>query len=217
MAYDPETGRTEQRRVIRTFVHEDKPTYEVVLDDGEKVTSTAEHPFMVDGKGWTPLSELEKGDLLLGPGDLTVEVQSINATGEVSRVYNVEVEGLHSYYVAVSEHWVLVHNINEECTRLIYRGGTRTDGNLTPRPDSEDITTGLSAHTRLEGAARPGGKYAPQRTVAVQDSASGHVSIKPRDGGSIETWAGTRDTHEASPYTQDIRDALVGEGKVPKG
>ncbi len=52
-AYDPDTGRAEARDVVRTFVHHDVPTYDVTLTSGEKVTTTQEHPFWVQGKGWT--------------------------------------------------------------------------------------------------------------------------------------------------------------------
>ena len=110
IAYNPESDQTEKRRVVRTYVHEDKPTYNVVVEDGEKVTATSEHPFMVEGKGYTPVDELEKGDRLVRPDGSTIEVLSINATGEVATVHNFEVEGLHNYYVRAGAEWLLVHN-----------------------------------------------------------------------------------------------------------
>ncbi len=110
MAYDPETDQTEKRRVVHTYVHEDKPTYDVVVDGGEKVSTTTEHPFMVEGKGYTSVDELEKGDLLVRPDGSTVAVLSVNATGETATVYNFEVEGLHNYYVQAGNQWLLVHN-----------------------------------------------------------------------------------------------------------
>ncbi|GAA3571313.1 hypothetical protein GCM10022197_29750 [Microlunatus spumicola] len=110
MAYNPDTSQTEKRRVVRAYVHEDKPTYDVVVEDGEKVTATSEHPFMVEGKGYVPVDELEKGDLLVRPDGSTIEVLSVNATGESATVHNFEVEGLHNYYVLTGDHWLLVHN-----------------------------------------------------------------------------------------------------------
>ncbi|WP_375431376.1 polymorphic toxin-type HINT domain-containing protein [uncultured Friedmanniella sp.] len=110
LAYNPETNQTEKRRVVRTYVHEDKPTYDVVVEDGEKVTATSEHPFMVAGKGYTPVDEMEKGDLLVRPDGSTIEVLSVNATGETATVHNFEVEGLHNYYVLAGHDWILVHN-----------------------------------------------------------------------------------------------------------
>jgi hypothetical protein len=110
MAYNPETNQTEKSRVVRAYVHEDKPTYDVVVEGGEKVTATDEHPFMVEGKGYTPVDELEKGDLLVRPDGSTVEVLSVNATGNTATVHNFEVEGLHNYFVRAGAHWLLVHN-----------------------------------------------------------------------------------------------------------
>lgn len=49
LAYDPETGETERRRVVRTFVHQDKATLRVTIQDGSSVITTEEHPFMVLG------------------------------------------------------------------------------------------------------------------------------------------------------------------------
>ena len=109
-AYNTETGQTEKRCVVRTYIHEDKPTYDVVVNDGEKVTATTEHPFMVEGKGYIPVDELEKGDLLVRADGSTIEVLSVNATGETTTVHNFEVEGLHNYYVRAGDHWLLVHN-----------------------------------------------------------------------------------------------------------
>jgi hypothetical protein len=92
--------------------------------------------------------------------------------------------------------------------------------NLTPRPgvDSE----GLSTFTRPELAARPGDKVQIidtgqlKITEAVPDvSPPGHVTIRPADGGSVSVWAGTRGTETVSPYTQDIKDAIVGTTRVP--
>src|SRR5260370_516876 len=33
---------------------------------GRVITTTAEHPFWVEGKGWTPAGELCEGDVLVG-------------------------------------------------------------------------------------------------------------------------------------------------------
>ncbi len=110
LAYNPETDQTEKRRVVRSYVHEDKPTYDVVVEGGSTVTATAEHPFMVKGKGYVPVDDLEQGDRLVRPDGSTVEVLYVRATGETVTVHNVEVEGLHNYYVQVGKQWLLVHN-----------------------------------------------------------------------------------------------------------
>ena len=110
LAYDPETGGTQRRRVLRSMVHESKPTYDIIIADGTFVTATEEHPFMVEGRGWVPTLRLEQGDVLLSPDGSTTTVQAVRATGQTATVFNFEVEGLHDYYVRAGARWVLVHN-----------------------------------------------------------------------------------------------------------
>lgn len=109
-AYNPDTGQTETRDVVRTYVHHDVPSYDVTLDIGERVTTTSEHPFWVEGRGWTPAAQLRAGDPLRQPDGSTVAVQSVHATGQTATVYNFEVDGLHDYYVQAGNTWILVHN-----------------------------------------------------------------------------------------------------------
>jgi len=49
-ASDPGSGTSAAKAVVRVFIHYEVPTWEVVVD-GQAVTTTAEHPFWVDGKG----------------------------------------------------------------------------------------------------------------------------------------------------------------------
>lgn len=79
LAADPETGETFGKRVLDTYFHHDVETYVVETSTGT-VTSTAEHPFWVDGRGWTPVRDLQPGDKL------------------------------HNYHVQTGDHWVRVHN-----------------------------------------------------------------------------------------------------------
>ncbi|WP_157683578.1 polymorphic toxin-type HINT domain-containing protein [Microlunatus soli] len=108
-AADPETGETHARRVIDTYVHENIPTYDVETTAGT-VTSTEEHPFYVQGKGWIPVRDLQPGDRLVDPKGSEVDVVAVTATGETATVYNFNVDELHSYHVQAGETWVRVHN-----------------------------------------------------------------------------------------------------------
>ena len=66
---------------------------------GHTIGTTSEHPFFVRGKGWTPAKELQPGDevRLLTPGWQRVE--SNVDTGRSETVYNLEIEGDHTYFV----------------------------------------------------------------------------------------------------------------------
>ncbi len=109
-AFNPDTGQTEARSVVDTYVHHDVPTYDVVIDHEQSVRTTSEHPFMVVGQGWTTVRELRKGDELVRPDGTTVTIHSVDATGDTGTVHNFEVQDLHNYYVQPGEQWLLVHN-----------------------------------------------------------------------------------------------------------
>ncbi|MCC7349172.1 MAG: hypothetical protein IT446_01260 [Phycisphaerales bacterium] len=81
----------------------------------ESLQSTVEHPYYVQGKGWTRADELEAGDLLLGDDGMrrTVTSSMTENTPQGVLVYNLTVEGDHTYFVedgAGSKEFVWVHN-----------------------------------------------------------------------------------------------------------
>jgi len=107
--HDPE-GALTVRRVLRKFVRL-APVLNLHVG-GKIIGTTAEHPFRVKGKGWTPAQELRAGDeiRLMGPGWTTVE--GVADSGLITTVYNLEIEGDHTYFVGCVE-WgfsVWAHN-----------------------------------------------------------------------------------------------------------
>ena len=108
-AYNPETGQAEPGEVTDTYIHDQVATWQVATESGT-VTTTAVHPFYVDGKGWVEAQDLRAGDQLYDETGSLVTVVSIQATGEIATVYNVTVKDLHNYYVADDSSWVLAHN-----------------------------------------------------------------------------------------------------------
>ena len=104
----------------------------------------------------------------------------------------------------------------EAAPQYVYREGSRSADNLTPRPGVDD--TGLSTFDTPAAAAPNGGKVQVidttklKCTVACPDAPPrGHVSIRPPDAAEIPGWAGMRGTGQISSYTQDIMDAIVDE------
>jgi RHS repeat-associated protein len=75
---------------------------------GRTLTTTQEHPFWVDGNGWVDAGELREGDNLWTIAGGHVAVESVEADYGPAIVYNLEVDGLHTYFVSDAE--VLVHN-----------------------------------------------------------------------------------------------------------
>lgn len=98
---------------------------------------------------------------------------------------------------------------------FIYRQGSRTASNLTPRPVD---TKGLSASNSLENA-RPGTNQVIdvsklEKLCAVCDNATtGHVSIRPRDMSQMQGWINSRGTDTVHPLTQELEAAVVGTVK----
>ena len=110
LAHDPATGEDVAATVEQTFTHENVPTLKVTTTGGV-VETTATHPFYVEGRGYTPASDLHEGDTLHTPNGQTVQVISIQATGHHETVHNLAIAGLHNYHVATNTgQAILVHN-----------------------------------------------------------------------------------------------------------
>lgn len=120
---------------------------------GEVLRCTAEHPFWVRDKGWTPAHELRPGDELSGHDGRFVLVEEVYDTGEFEPVYNLRVAHFHTYFVGCAE-WgfsVWAHNTSHpEIVRF------REENNLPPiepstsRPNDSRYR-GTVARLRLDG------------------------------------------------------------------
>ena len=109
-AHDPETGETELKQVVQTFVNEADELVHVFTGKDE-IICTNEHPFYSPVKSWTAACKLRAGDILVTVNGEYVVVEKVQHEILESsvKVYNFEVEGFHTYYVG-SEDGVLVHN-----------------------------------------------------------------------------------------------------------
>jgi hypothetical protein len=86
---------------------------------GRVIRTTAEHPFFpLRTMDWTPVAELQTGDVLRGEtGDIRVE--AIEDTGEYASVYNCRVADWHTYFVGCEERGVWAHNTYDELRRYL--------------------------------------------------------------------------------------------------
>ncbi len=109
--HDNPTGPLQKCKVVRAFKNGFKETMLLKFDNGLELRGTAEHPFYVGGKGWTPLGELESGDTCFDREQNPVVVKEIIRDGKVVEVFNIEVEGCHTYYIGRNGLEVLVHNV----------------------------------------------------------------------------------------------------------
>ena len=106
----------------------------------EQIRTTAEHPFWVEGKGWTRAGSLTAGMRVEQPDGSAAYVvgSAAEAHPEGVRVYNFEVEGDHTYFVeaAKGEHdAVWVHNTCD----LTGADGEPITGTAARRAFEEDL------------------------------------------------------------------------------
>jgi hypothetical protein len=124
--------------------------------------------------------------------------------------------------------------------RLVYRGGSAREDNLTPRPGKDTIerpgqAPSLSTFTKLELAVLPGEKAQvldldllgyPLRGYddqpGLEGAIEGHVSIAPAlpdgtiDHELLAEWSASRNTGEVHPLTELVKNALVDTIKRPR-
>jgi len=103
------------RRVEQVF-HNRAVLFTLTVGTREILT-TAEHPFWVQGRGWTPTRDLIEGDRLRSHDGQWVRVSRVEASSEKVDVYNFRVSEHHTYFVG-SREWgfsVWAHNV-DQCT-----------------------------------------------------------------------------------------------------
>ncbi|WP_052720040.1 polymorphic toxin-type HINT domain-containing protein [Actinoplanes rectilineatus] len=115
LATDPVLGRTGARAVTATIVGAGtKQLVDIeVTNDGttETVTATGNHPFWVpEQRDWLLAEDLRVGDELLDDAGERVLITAVRQHTEVTEVYNLTVDDLHTYYVAAAGTTLLTHN-----------------------------------------------------------------------------------------------------------
>ncbi|MFJ5140345.1 RICIN domain-containing protein [Streptomyces sp. NPDC088707] len=127
LAADPETGERRSQKVSATYAHDTERLVDITLVDGSVLTSTAGHRVYVDGRGWRFVSELRTGDALLTPEGTSVAVGGLRDRSGLapSTVYDVTVDGLHTFYVrpeGTRARDLLVHNCMNLADEVAFPG-----------------------------------------------------------------------------------------------
>ena len=161
------------RRVLQTFERLAE-VLELGFVGGVVVGTTAEHPFWLEGEGWVPASRLTAGSRVRGLGEGEwAEVLSARPTGAWEMVYNLEVEGGHTYFVG-QEGWgfaLWAHNYGEADDRVASRNRRRELGQSR---DDE------ARHQVAEYNDRLKLRDLPEELRSQQSLASGHVKARER-------------------------------------
>ena len=135
---NPEIHEKALKKVNKIFVRETDSIIRLSIN-GEKIETTEEHPFYVEGRGWTEASSLKEGDeVRTADGSVAaVEASESIKLSEPVKVYNFEVEDFHTYYV--SEQKVLVHNTCAMTAKNSTSKQNSSDTKLLPAPSSTKI------------------------------------------------------------------------------
>ena len=103
------TGKTETKRVVNTIIHYHIPTITLSFSSGERIVTTAPHPFYVKGKGFVAAGQLAVGNAIVTRAGPPATIKRIVRTG-AKTVYNLTVDGDHTYFVGTKDGGVWVHN-----------------------------------------------------------------------------------------------------------
>jgi hypothetical protein len=100
------------RRVRRTWIHRDKKTVDLRLETGETIRTTSVHPVFTVERGVVDVASLKVGDhvetLYAGPQ----AILDITHGASSPAVYNLTIDGYHTYFVGRAGMWV--HNKKTE-------------------------------------------------------------------------------------------------------
>ncbi|MFB6367845.1 polymorphic toxin-type HINT domain-containing protein [Paenibacillus elgii] len=107
LAKSDETGEVAYKEVVGLFQKQADEIYYVHIGD-EIIEVTGEHPFWLDGKGWTFVKDLKVGDLLVSSDGSKLAIDKIEKEPREATVYNFMVSEYQSYFVSNLGIWV--HN-----------------------------------------------------------------------------------------------------------
>ena len=186
---NPETGEQGLKRVLNVFVNTTKELIHLKIGE-QKIKTTENHPFWVEGIGWVDAGDLKPGDRLVMYSGEILEVKEafVEYLDKSISVYNFEVEDWHTYFV--TEYNVFVHNA--KCGT----GGSTSEGsnrppNLSPKnakrngafreakrrngiPVSEQPKK-VTPNFDKRGNSQPGKVYEFKNGVKIRDDSAGHI------------------------------------------
>lgn len=179
---------------------------------GETLRTTARHPFLAEGGGWTEAAALQPGGTVIRADGSAAAVTEVRPVGEAVRVYNLEVADLHVY--AVGEDAVLAHNVLT-VTCAYDSGGRKTTAQTSITQADLDTGSGTNRTTRDFVKDEAGftklssGKYDPNSGLTDEFPDAGHIFAN-RLGGS------GKDVENIFPQARNINRGQyrVFEGNV---
>ena len=189
-AYDFVAKQWKVEKVNEPLVHEFDGTLVEIQVDGEKITSTDNHPYWVesgtdlakrpaaeDAKSvdnsaassavgrWVAARDLRTGDTLVMKSDKKAKIETIVTRKDKVKVYNMNVGSLHTY--AVGKSGILVHN--KACM-------STTTGTSSSSTTGSSSTSGTSSSSTTGGSSSTSGTSSSSTTGGSTSSSSGSTS-----------------------------------------
>ena len=105
---EDKTNVTMTKRVTDTIKRQAPATIVLTFANNEKIETTEEHPFYVEGKGFVKAGELGIGTSIVTRAGPSLRVLDVEKKTTPTFVYNFTVEDFHTYFVGKNKLWV--HN-----------------------------------------------------------------------------------------------------------
>ncbi|AIQ17120.1 hypothetical protein H70357_10950 [Paenibacillus sp. FSL H7-0357] len=129
------------------------------------IESTCNHPFYVEGKGWTFVKDLKVGDLLVQSDGNTLKIDSIELLHKHVTVYNMTVDEFHTYFVSDLGIWV--HNTNCSVNSVTNLLGKMSEFTGSTREKLLSAVQNGDLRSIVNELYRPGGKVGDGGTAAI--------------------------------------------------
>ncbi len=190
------------KEVVGLFQKQADEIYYVHIGD-EIIEVTGEHPFWLDGRGWTYVKDLKVGDLLLSSDGTKLAIDKIEKESREATVYNFEVEDYHSYFVSNLGIWVHNCDINPKLL-----SGVEGTGKL----ERSEHAILRSKEGRPVGSAINDVQKARQSDILVQEDGrwiikgdNGRIHIVEADGSQVVTAMRIQDGRWSRPSEAEFQ------------
>ena len=149
-AYDIYTGETELKEVLTVYIKDQNEILHLHTSCGD-INTTTNHPFYVIDKGWVAAGDLIVGDevYLIDGSTAFIKEFELEKLDEPIKVYNLEVDDYHTYFVGNMS--ILVHNKYDIEDPLSYNKNEKgvTIRSLYPKDHGHPV------HLHVYGGGRP--------------------------------------------------------------
>nr|WP_263324589.1 polymorphic toxin-type HINT domain-containing protein [Neobacillus sp. Marseille-Q6967] len=193
LAKNTDTNEMDYKLVDMVFTNEVDEIYHLQIGN-ERISTTADHPFWINGNEWRKAKDLKEGDLVETDHGEYVPINKIETIKAKTTVYNFSVQDFHTYYV--SELGILVHNI--DCINPSFYEGL-VKGKRTP------TSTSGSPSARLGDALQKAGINPPDAVAPINSWQAHHIVP---EGAKYQAAVDARAT--LSKYGIDINSATNG-------